>query len=945
MEHSFVEELEKRVQEFVRHPGYRPMKPRRMAKFLELNDQQTDALKRVIKKLAKRGELRFGPKHLILGSGSAKVASNGDASSASAANDSNSSTPDRTPGARVAGVFRRTAAGAGYVRPSGTSRDAGKEADIRVAPEDAGDASSGDLVLVRLLTGRGRSAQPRGVIEHVVERERRQFVGTYFEQGGQALTLVDGTVFNRPIVVGDPGAKNARPNDKVVFEMVRFPSHIHDGEGVLVEVLGPRGQPGVDTLSIIREFNLPEEFPPEVQDEARSEAARFDESIGSDRRDLTADTVITIDPADARDFDDAVSVTKIEGGHWLLAVHIADVSHFVRPGSTLDREAYRRATSVYLPDRVIPMLPELISNGLASLQPDRTRYTKTALIEFAADGSPVHAELKSTAIKSKRRFTYEEIDDYLKKPAAWKDRLTPEVHALVGRMHDLAMILRKRRFRRGALELDLREVKVDLDADGRVSGAHRVENTVSHQIIEEFMLAANEAVANRLAEAELHFLRRVHPAPSLEKLKALTEFVTGLGFQVESLESRFELQRLLAEAQKRPEQHAVNYAVLRSFRQATYGPEREGHYALASECYCHFTSPIRRYPDLIVHRLVDGLLTGRRPRNDFAEMAAMGEHCSGRERQAEEAERELTKVKLLNYLSERIGMELEAVVTGVEEYGIFVQGKELPAEGRVHISAMADDYYTFDRRGHSLTGRKSGNAFRLGDSLRVTVARVDVERRELDFRIVDRRPRGTISSKSKTDRPSRDKPTAPASPVIENSVPAVREEATRAPAMDATKSPAPSVPSKANAGAKPASSAASPAERSVPKSERSVPKSEPSAAKSAHGSSKSPRSEPKSPGSESKSHSRPKPAKESSKPRSKSGGKSRPKARAESRSIGHAAKASKSASNSKGKRVTGKPAKSVGKKFAKSQGKPSRPTSGKSGRVKPAKNRGGKKSR
>jgi ribonuclease R len=282
------------------------------------------------------------------------------------------------------------------------------------------------------------------------------------------------------------------------------------------------------------------------------------------------------------------------------------------------------------------------------------------------------------------------------------------------------------------------EVKVDLDKLGRVSGAHLVENTESHRIIEDFMLAANEAVAQLLAKAELHFLRRVHMAPDPRKLRALTDFVSGLGFQVESLESRFELQKLLADVSGLPEERAVNYSLLRSLQRAVYSPEEEGHYALASECYCHFTSPIRRYPDLTVHRLLEALMTGKKPRNDFGELAVMGEHCSDREQRSEAAERELTKVKLLEYLQTRIGMTMEAVVTGVEEFGLFVQGIELPAEGLVHVSSLNDDFYRFDRASHTLSGYRSGNRYRLGDSVLVAVARVDVDRRELDLRIMAR---------------------------------------------------------------------------------------------------------------------------------------------------------------------------------------------------------------
>ena len=558
-----------------------------LAKQLGVPSDDAQAFKRLIKKLVKRGLLLYGSNHLI-------------------------GPPQRKARARTSPAsFRRMTGGFGlgsYVH-SGTARAAGRDNDIYIAAEDAADASTGDTVLVRPAKEKaGRFRNPRGIIVEVLERQNNRFVGTYYEIGDGAFVRVDGTLFSAPISVGDPGVKNAQPDDKVVLEMVRFPSPAHGGEGVIVEVLGQRGQSGVDTLSIIREFGLPEEFSEAALQAARTEADRFDEQIGGSRRDFTRETIITIDPVDARDFDDAISLERLENGHWLLGVHIADVSHFVKVGSPLDREAYERATSVYLPDRVIPMLPELISNGLASLQPDRVRYTQVALLEFTADGVRVGTDLHLGAIKSQRRFSYEEIDDYLAEPQVWQSKLTPEVHSLVGRMHELAMVLRQRRITRGALELSLQEVKVDLDKQGRVVGAHRVENTVSHQIIEEFMLAANEAVAETLAEAEVDFLRRVHQAPSPLKLKTLTEFVAELGFQTESLESRFELQRLLKEVQGRPEQHAVNYAMLRSLQRAVYSPEDEGHYALSSDCYCHFTSPIRRYPDLTIHRLVTAMI-------------------------------------------------------------------------------------------------------------------------------------------------------------------------------------------------------------------------------------------------------------------------------------------------------------------------------------------------
>jgi ribonuclease R len=751
-----TENLEERLLAHVMAPNYRPVKPRVIAKKLELTPDETVELRRLVKKLAKKGTLVYGAKHLVGPAHAAPPKETGAERKKRKAGEAEATASTEAggkPKPGVIGIFRRHDQGYGFVRPIG-SKAGDRAGDIFITAQDAGDAATGDTVRVRVTQERGRQGKSAGRIVEVVERQTHRFVGTYYETGGAALVQVDGTLFAQPISVGDPGAKNAKVDDKVVFEMLRFPTYWQSGEGVIVEVLGARGSPGVETLSIIREFNLPEGFDDDAVEDARLQADAFDEDEIDDRTDLRDKTVVTIDPVDARDFDDAISLEKLENGNWLLGVHIADVAHFVKAKSPLDREARERGTSVYLPDRVIPMLPEVISNGLASLQPDRVRFVKTAFLEFTPEGVRTSTELANAAIRSKRRFTYEEVDEYLADREAWKPKLTPEVFRLLGDMHKLAMTLRGRRMERGALELTMQEVKVDLDRDGRVAGAHRTVNTESHQIIEEFMLAANMAVAEKIEEAEWHFLRRIHQAPDPRKLKLLETFVESLGLKVDGLESRFELQRLLREVHGNPEEQAVNYALLRSLQRARYSPEVEGHYALASDCYCHFTSPIRRYPDLTIHRLFNALLKGKKPRNDYDELASLGEHCSDRERRAEAAERELTKVKLLHYLADRIGEEIDAVVTGVEEFGLFAQGIEFPAEGMIHVSSLADDFYHFDRATHTLEGRR-GNRFRLGDRVRVAVTRVDIERRELDFRIVERMKRSGGVAAAKKQRPGR----------------------------------------------------------------------------------------------------------------------------------------------------------------------------------------------
>ncbi|HEV3163258.1 MAG TPA: ribonuclease R [Isosphaeraceae bacterium] len=715
-----------RVLELVSRADYEPVTLKGMARTLAIPEEEYVEFRSAVKGLIKQGKLELGKKKTLRAASAQKT---------------------------IIGTFRRTAKGFGFVRPAKST----DRADSIYIPAQASlDASSGDEVVVKI-TKRPRTPGMKieGRVVQVLARASGLFVGTYFEDAGAGFVKVDGTTFHGAIFVGDPGAKGARPGDKVAFEMVRYPTPYMEGEGVITEILGPRGQPGVDTLGIIRAYNIPDTFDDETLEDARQQARQFSENDVADRLDLRDVLTVTIDPVTARDFDDAITLSRDDRGFWSLGVHIADVSHFVKPGSALDRTARKRGTSVYLPDRVLPMLPEVLSNSLASLQEGHVRYTVSALLEFDAEGRRTGRDFARSAIRVDKRFTYEQAHEVMMHPEGPMPDIAPEIRAMVGQMLELATRLRRRRFERGALELNMPDVEIDLGEKGEVVGAHLASHDESHQVIEEFMLAANEAVASFLNEKHVGFLRRGHADPEPAKLLAFAEFVRSLGIVIDQPQSRFELQRVLAETAGLPEAHAVHYGLLRSLKQATYTPEPEGHYALASDEYCHFTSPIRRYPDLQVHRQLTALLEGRRPKSDPDELAVLAEHCTLTERRAEAAERELIKVKLLTHLEGRIGEEFHAVIIGVEDFGLFCQLVELPIDGLVHVTSLADDYYYREEETHTLIGRRSGRRYRLGDRIQVRVARVDVDRRELDLTLASNESATLPTKPADRPRPAR----------------------------------------------------------------------------------------------------------------------------------------------------------------------------------------------
>ena len=654
--------------------------------------------------------------------------------------------------ATVQGRFSLSERGFGFVMPEAPDGPTGGE-DIFVGPNDTLGAVTNDTVLAEVS---GKS--PRGYygrIVEIVERGQTRFVGTYLETPAGRIVRPDGGILSQDFAVPDASSAGARPKDKVVFEVLRYALRGEPGEAVITEVLGLRGAPGVDTLCVIHQFDLPHEFSGAVLDEARRAADRMDDAALEGRKDLAAETIVTIDPEDARDFDDAVSLREHADGTFTLGVHIADVAYFVQEGAALDQEARDRGTSVYLPTTVIPMLPEVLSNGVCSLQEGRTRLTKSAFIRLGPDGRPLDVELANSFIRSAKRLTYEQVSAALEGKTGG---IEPDIVDLLARMERLAKLLLERRRREGYLELALPEVDLEFDDAGKVVAAHPEDTSFSHRIIEMFMVEANEAVARSLDRAGLTFLRRIHPEPDDEAAEDLLHYAKSIGYHLQDPRDRRELQRLLNAVRGRPEEYGVHLAVLRSLKRAEYSVRREGHYALASNAYCHFTSPIRRYPDLTVHRLFDAVVRGRVPpragggRHKAAAqtpsdgpLAELAAHCSRTERRAEAAERELTKVKLLEFLQTRLGDTFTGIITGVQAFGVFVESPELLVDGLVHISNLRDDDYRFDRRRWALVGSRSARVLRVGSPLEVRIAAVNIPRRQLDLEPVEP-PRAPASS-------------------------------------------------------------------------------------------------------------------------------------------------------------------------------------------------------
>lgn len=734
-----------RIVAALKEPGYRPLKRRRLAKQLQLDSEDDYPLyKEALLDLADEGI----------------VAEQDDGTVALAVS--------TLAGGEVIALFSGNKKGFGFLdvrEPSGHPQ--------LFVPGDMNEARavSGDVVRAKVVKRVGK--QPGdlelGRIVGIVKRAHSKLVGTLERKGSRWFVLPDGNIFQEPIDTPDAAGKYVKPGTKVVVELTRYPTENEPGAGVVSEILGERGAKDVDLKSILVQYNLPEDFPEDVKYQARQSVDRFDpQAERRVRLDMTGETVLTIDPDDAKDYDDAISMHRTEDGHWELGVHIADVSYFVVAGTPLDTEAVHRGNSVYFPGHVVPMLPEILSNGVCSLQQGVPRLVKSAFITIDQHtGKPLRTRFSNSVIQSAKRLRYREaqalIDkaDTIPHPDGDKKQsdYEPAVLKLLQDLNHVARLMQRRRKEAGQIVLDLPKVELKLNEVGKVVDAVPEDDSFTHTLIEMFMVEANEAVARLFQRLDVPAIRRIHPEPDPDASARLNRFVMVAGHKMSADPTRKDLQKLLASVHGKPEAFAVNMAVLKSLARAEYSPQEIGHYALASEHYAHFTSPIRRYADLMIHRLLDAYFAATKA--DFAakgpigftpiklrnvpsydELVMQGQHLSFTERRADQAERELRQIKLLELMEGHIGETFLGVVTAITKFGLFIQLDKWLIEGLVKYPELLNDFWEVDERGGVVRGRKTGQRIHIGDVAEVRIARVDQARRELDISVIELKSRG-----------------------------------------------------------------------------------------------------------------------------------------------------------------------------------------------------------
>ena len=661
------------------------------------------------------------------------------------------------------GTLRGTRSGHAFVVPDDPKER--ERGDLFINSRAMGPGLNGDIVIARVTGVRERGREGR--VEAVLHRVNETVVGTFVKLKTESFVSPIDERFLYNIVVPRLGSPEAKDGDVVNVEITTPPISGHPPSGRIIEILGRPEKPGIDVEIIIRKHRLPYAFSEAALREAESIAGEVSEGQLNDREDLRNSLTITIDGETARDFDDAVSLEELPNGRLRLGVHIADVSFYVRQDMELDDEAFRRGTSVYFPERAIPMLPERLSNDICSLKPRVDRLTMSAIIDLNHGGRIIDYRLTPSVINSRERMTYTAVHEIIASPNGETAQAYPNVKDMLLKMHELTTVLIKKREERGAIDFDLPEAELWFNDEGQIGGIARSERNIAHRLIEEFMLLANETVASHLDKLFVPLLYRIHEEPNPAKVEEFAEIAASFGhkFSMHGAVPQRGFQRLAREIRASPEEQLLSYLMLRSMQRARYTPHNQGHFGLAMKTYTHFTSPIRRYPDLIVHRILREVIERGRERDDLpnvdtgarhslkripgsllteeretelrSTLELIGEHSSERERTAADAERELMDWRKAEFMADRVGDEFDGVITGVKEYGFYVELEEVFVEGLVHVSTLIGDEYEYQERKHRLVGNRTRRAYRLGDRLRVLVNRVDRARHLIDFSVVE----------------------------------------------------------------------------------------------------------------------------------------------------------------------------------------------------------------
>ena len=614
--------------------------------------------------------------------------------------------------------------------------------DIFIPISAMNGAMHGDKVLCRITKEEAGGKKCEGEIIRIVKRGNKTVIGVFEDSRNFGFVVPEDLRIYQDIFISKEDRNGAKTGQIVIAEITKWPDTRRNPEGKVIEIIGNKGDKGIDILTIIKKHNLPEEFPPKVESYAANIGEEIEEEEYKRRLDLRNLRMVTIDGEDAKDLDDAVSLEKLENGNYSLGVHIADVSHYVKEKNPLDKEALKRGTSVYLIDRVIPMLPKKLSNGICSLNPKVDRLALSCIMEIDDTGKVVSYNIAETVIKTEERMTYTDVTKMLRDEDEDTINKYKELYPMFKDMEDLCNILNKKRMQRGAIDFDFEECKITLDKNGKPIDISPYERAIANRIIEEFMLVCNETIAEHMFWSNMPFVYRIHEDPDEEKLAHFSEFVHNLGYFVRAGQEVHPkaLQAVIDKVKGKKEETVVSTLLLRSLKQARYSPECTGHFGLAARYYCHFTSPIRRYPDLMIHRIIKEYINGgleeKRVKKLTNEVDYAAKQSSDMERLADEAEREVDDLKKAEYMMERIGEEYLGIISSVTNFGIFV---ELPntIEGLVHISALDDDYYIYDERHLSLIGERNKKVYRLGDEVKIKVEKVDIDGREIYFRLVE----------------------------------------------------------------------------------------------------------------------------------------------------------------------------------------------------------------